>query len=210
MIKVFDLDGTILDSNGIWRSIDEQFVKRHGCQLTDEYNEFVSHAIFPVAAKYTREYYHLSESEEEIMEAWLELARDAYSHELPLKPDVKPYLEQCKENKERMALFTSSEPSLCRAALRHHGLLPYFEELYFAQELRLEKRYVSSFQSLSELLGAPPSDCTLFDDSPLACASAKQAGWKVVGVYDPFFDHRKTEMQQVCDQFIPGFHTLLL
>ena len=38
MIKVFDLDGTILDSNGVWRWVDETFVGRHGLQLTDEYN----------------------------------------------------------------------------------------------------------------------------------------------------------------------------
>ena len=141
MIKVFDLDGTLLDSNGIWREIDEAFVCRRGLALTDEYNEFVSHAIFPVAAKYTKEYYHLEDSEESIMQEWYEMAENAYTDQLPLKPHVRPYLEQCAANGERLVLYTSSVPALCRAALKRHDLERFFEGLYFAQELGLEKKY---------------------------------------------------------------------
>ena len=47
MVKVFDLDGTILDSNGIWRRVDEIFVGRYGFELTDEYNELSLIHIFP-------------------------------------------------------------------------------------------------------------------------------------------------------------------
>ncbi len=209
MIKVFDLDGTLLDSNGIWRQIDETFVGRHGFALTDEYNEFVAHAIFPAAAQFTRSYYHLEESEEEIMAAWLALARDAYAHQLPLKENAAKYLAQCRASGERMALFTSGEPSLCRSALARHGITDYFETLFFAQELNLEKKYADSFRALSGLMGEAPEECVLFDDSPVACASAKQAGWQVVGVWDSFFDDQRETMEQLCDRFITGFGELL-
>lgn len=210
MVKVFDLDGTILDSNGIWRRVDETFVEQHGCRLTDEYNEYVAHAIFPDAAHFTKEYYGLADSEEEIMAAWYGLAHHAYAEELPLKPGVRSYLERCRDQGERMALYTSSEPSLCKAALAHHQLASLFESVFFAQELRLEKKYAASFQCLSQMLGEQPEECLLFDDSPLACASAKAAGWTVIGIQDPFFAHHRGEMEQTCDQFISGFTELLL
>ena len=92
MVKVFDLDGTILDSNGIWRRVDEIFVGRYGFELTDEYNEYVAHAIFPDAAQFTKAYYHLDVSEKEIMSAWYELAYNAYAEQLQLKPGVREYL----------------------------------------------------------------------------------------------------------------------
>lgn len=209
MTKVFDLDGTLLDSNGIWREVDQRFVDRHGCRLTEEYNEFVAHAIFPVAARFTKEYYHLADSEEEIMSAWRELARDAYARELPLKPGAEAYLAQCADNGERLVLYTSSEPSLCRAALKRHGILAYFEQLYFAQELELEKKHPASFRALSALLNEPAQGCILFDDSPVACTSAKEAGWKVVGIFDPFFEHQRVQMEQICDWFVTGFGELI-
>ena len=38
----------------------------------------------------------------------------------------------------------------------------------------------------------------LFDDSPLACAAARKAGWQVYGVADPIFAHQGAEMGKVC------------
>lgn len=209
MVQVFDLDGTLLDSNGIWRSIDERFVRRRGRQLTDEYNEYVSHAVFPDAARFTREYYHLEESEEEIMAEWHSMACRAYASELALKPWADAYLTQCQTTGDRIVLYTSSEPSLCRAALQHHGIETRFDRLLFAQELKLEKKYSASFTALSALLGAAPEDCVLYDDSPVACASAKQAGWYVVGVYDPFFEPYREAMIRQCDEYILGFGQLM-
>lgn len=209
MIKVFDLDGTLLDSNNIWREIDERFVQRRGLELTDEYTEFVSHAIFPVSAQFTREYYHLDETEEEIMAEWYEMAGDAYAYQLPLKPNVRAYLDRCARNGEKMIVYTSSVPSLCRAALSRHKLLPYFDELYFAQELLLEKKYPASFAKLAEIVGEKPSDCVLFDDSPVACTAAKEAGWNVVGIREAFFAHHQDTLNQVCDRVISDFCELL-
>lgn len=209
MVKVFDLDGTLLDSNGVWRWVDETFIGRHGLKLTDEYNEYVAHAIFPDAAKFTKSYYGLSESEEEIMASWHKLAYNAYASELKLKPGVAIYLNQCQSSGDRMVLYTSSEPSLCQAALEHHHITSCFDQLFFAQELRLEKKYPDSFLKLSDMLEESPQDCLLFDDSPLACCSAKAAGWQVIGVEDPFFAHHLDEMKTQCDCVIRGFQDLV-
>ena len=210
MVRVFDLDGTLLDSNGIWRRIDEQFVSQRGRQLTNEYNVYVSHAIFPDAARFTRQYYHLDESEEEIMAAWHSMAYRVYASELEMKPGAKEYLLRCQAAGERIALYTSSEPSLCRAALEHHGITGCFEQLLFAQELKLEKKYSASFAALCALLGELPGNCVLYDDSPVACASAKEAGWYVVGLHDPFFASCQDTMAKLCDEYIPGFEALTL
>lgn len=209
MVKVFDLDGTLLDSNGIWRWVDETFLHQHGHKLTDEYNAYVSHAIFPDAAHFTKVYYNLPITEAEIMDGWLALAKSAYAHTLPLKSGAKEYLKQCADRAEQMALYTSSEPSLCRAALQRHGLTAYFSQLLFAQELKLEKKYPDSFSKLSKRLNTQPSECVLYDDSPVACLAAKKAGWTVIGVRDPFFSHQETELEQTCNHVIDNLSELL-
>ena len=36
-MKLFDLDGTLIDSNGIWVDVDLRFLGRHGLTPTEEY-----------------------------------------------------------------------------------------------------------------------------------------------------------------------------
>ena len=50
----------------------------------------------------------------------------------------------------------------------------------------------------AELCGAEPGECVLFDDSPVYCGAAKQAGWQVFGVADPIFADRAEEMAAIC------------
>ncbi len=206
---IFDLDGTLLDSNQIWMDIDLAFLSRRGLTLTQEYNDFVIHSIFPIAAQFTRDYYHLPDSPEQIMDEWRSMAYTAYSSTIPLKAGAKAYLSRCFQSGGQTALFTASEPVLCRAALERHGLTSLFHHIVFAQELGVEKRAPTAFPLLGKHLGVPLSDCILFDDSPEACARAREAGLTVIGVYDEFFAGAEQAVRAACHRYITGFDQLL-
>ncbi len=169
---LFDLDGTLIDSNGIWVEVDLAFLGRHGLTPTDEYAYTVGHSIFPVAAQYTRDYYHMDLSTQEIMDEWLSMAADAYAR-VPLKPGAGEFLARCRDRGERMALVTACVPELCRSALAHHGLAEWFEAIFFAQDLGMEKRDPRVFTLTAQRLGVAPADCTLYEDAPANCAAAK-------------------------------------
>jgi len=206
---IFDMDGTLIDSNSIWRTVDETFLARRGMPYTREYYDGVAHTIFPLAAVFTKEYCHLSESTEEIMAEWMELAGDMYATSVPVKPGVVDFLEKCKAAGQRMIVLTSSVPVHCRTALGHLGLLPYFEQILFAQELGIDKKDPAIFRKAAEITGVKEIDCTVFDDSVASCRSAKAAGMTVIGVYDEFFHVSWDEMQTVCDRTIRSFEELL-
>lgn len=207
--KVFDLDGTLLDSNHVWTRVDETFLAQRGRTPTQEYLDYVAHAIYPTAAKFTREYYRLDESEQAIMDAWTALARDAYQFHAPLKEGAGEYLARCAARGERLILFTAALPELCRLALHRHGLERCFERIIFAQDLGLEKRDPRAFTSLTALLGAEPGECMLFEDSPRSCRAAKDTGLQVVGVYDSFFAAAQGELRENSHRCIQSFLELL-
>ena len=186
---LFDMDGTLIDSNGIWKDVDTRFLEKRGLPYTQEYYEGVAHTIFPLAAKFTKEFCHLPGVTE--------------------KPGVRAYLEQMKNRGERMAVVTSAVPVHCRAALTHLGLLPYFERIFFAQELGTEKKYPALWEKVAAALGVSPADCTLFDDSVEAIRGAKAAGMHTVGVADPYFASTADEMARTCDRYISSFGELL-
>ena len=205
----FDMDGTLIDSNGIWKDVDRTFLARRGLPYTHAYYEGVAHTIFPLAAKFTKEFCHLEESCEEIMAEWMELAGDMYATSVTVKPGVRDYLEQCRQRGQRMMVLTSSVPEHCRTALTHLGLMGYFERILFAHELKIEKKDPAIFLKAAELMGVKLEECTMFDDSVAACRGAKAAGMKAIGVYDPFFAQTEAEMRQVCDRYIMSFEELL-
>lgn len=205
---IFDLDGTLIDSNGVWLEVDKTFLARRNAPYTQEYYEGVAHTILQNCAVFTKEYLHLEESCEEIIAEWMDLANDAYRN-VPLKPGAREYLDRCRDAGHRMAVFTASVPEHCRAALAIHGLESYFERVIFAQELGEDKKSPAVFRHVAELLGVSPRECVFFDDSLAACKGAKAAGMTVVGVQDPYFRGSEADMRELCDQYISGFPELL-
>ena len=209
-MQIFDMDGTLIDSNGIWKDVDTAFLAKRGLSYTKEFYEGVAHTIFPLAAKFTKEFCRLPESEEAIMAEWMDMAGDLYGTSVPVKPGVRAYLDKLRAAGERLIVVTSAVPVHCRTALTHLGLMPYFERIIFAHDLQLEKKDPQLWCLTAELMGVAPEDCTLYDDSVEACRGAKAAGMHAVGVYDPYFAGTEPEMQAVCDRYIRSFFEELI
>ena len=208
-MQIFDMDGTLIDSNGIWKDVDTAFLAKRGLSYTKEFYEGVAHTIFPLAAKFTKEFCRLPESEEAIMAEWMDMAGDLYGTSVPVKPGVRAYLDKLCAAGERLIVVTSAVPVHCRTALTHLGLMPYFERIIFAHDLQLEKKDPQLWCLTAEMMGVVPEDCTLYDDSVEACRGAKAAGMHAVGVYDPYFAGTEPEMQAVCDRYIRSFEELI-
>jgi len=209
-VTIFDLDGTLLDSNGLWKDVDREFLGARGLTPSAEYERVIVGLIFPTAAVYTKEHYGLPESPEEIMAEWEALAARHYRELAPLKPGAAALLERYRAQERPMALFTACRPALCRLALERFGLARYFSHIVYAEELGIDKHDPRCFLRLSQLLGVRPGDCTLLDDSPHNCATAKAAGMAVIGVRDDFYGaDAEAQLRAVCDRYIMSLEELL-
>jgi len=204
----FDLDGTLIDSNGVWKQVDIDFLAKRNIPYTRDYFEGVAHTALPMAAVFTKEFCHLEEPCEEIIAEWMEMSRDMYAR-VPIKPGVRAFLKQCKAEGRRMAVVTSSVPEHCYTALKKLDLEKYFENVTFAQQAGMHKKNPDVWLAAAEKCGVRPQDCTVFDDSLAACSGARLAGMRVVGVYDRYFNVNAKEMRSFCDVFIESFEELL-
>ncbi len=206
---IFDLDGTITDTNGLWNEVDREFLARRGLAVTPEYRRVVERSIYPIAARFTQEYYRLPDAPEDIMAEWDSLAAHHYRELAPLKPGAEEFLRQCEREGRPMAIFTACRPALCQTVLERFHLRELFSHVVFAEEIGLEKRDPRCFTRLSELLGTPPEGCTLFDDSPDNCATAMKAGMSAVGVYDAYYAGRQDELKSVCTRYVRSLEELV-
>ncbi|MBE6910146.1 MAG: HAD family hydrolase [Ruminococcaceae bacterium] len=205
---LFDLDGTLIDSNGIWSEVDRTFLSRRGFPYTKEYRDGMAHMIFPLAAEFTKEYCHSEESCEDIMAEWMALAKDSYAH-VALKPFARELLMKLRADGERLAVFTSAVPEHCDTALAVHGLTPFFERVVYAHDLGVNKSSPGAFRRAAEILGVAPEECVLLDDSVRSCRAAKEAGLSVIGVYDAVFADVEADMPAACDRFVRSLGELL-
>ena len=204
----FDLDGTLIDSNGVWKEVDRKFLAKRGLPYTHAYYEGVAHTILPLAAEFTKGFCHLDESCEDIIAEWMDMAKDAYSH-VELKPGVRAYLKQCKAEGRKLAIVTSCVPEHCHTALRRLDLEKYFDRITFAQQLGLEKKKADIWHFAASEAGERPEDCTVFDDSIAACRGAHAAEMRTVGVYDHYIAGEEAAMRDFCDEYIRSFQELL-
>lgn len=205
----FDLDGTLIDSNGVWLQVDYAFAEKRGKVVTEEFTYAMGHSIFPVAARITKEWYQLEESPEEIMAEWQAMAYEAYAHTIPLKEGAAELLEKLKSEGQDMAILTAGLPELAKAAIQRHGLEKYFKGLFFAHNAGLEKRDPEVYRLAAKKFGVSPADCTLYEDAPYNCEAARKAGFTVIGVYDDFYVNVWGDVVNNSDRAVRSLRELL-
>ena len=167
-MTIFDLDGTLIDSNGVWLQIDLKFLEDRGLLHSREYSEYVSHATYQNAAAYTKSLFHLPETAAEILQIWSEMAYEAYAKTIRLKPFARDYLSLLSSRGETMAIATSCMDHLCSAVLEQTGIRPFFSSVTTVREISRDKSSPDIFLLAAEKEGVAPAQCTVFEDSPYA------------------------------------------
>lgn len=199
---IFDLDGTLLDSTGLWSRIDRDFLTKRGIEVPADYAEAVGSLSFPEAAAYTIRRFRLPDSPESLMREWNDMAVYAYGHTVSLKPRAKDYLYRLKECGVKLGIATSLPEELYRPVLKRHGLEPIFAAICSTDEVSCSKARPDVFLLAAERLGVSPKDCVLFEDILVAVESGKAAGMTVYGVYDEASKGSWNAIKQVADGLV--------
>ncbi|MDR1133155.1 MAG: HAD family phosphatase, partial [Synergistaceae bacterium] len=181
---IFDLDGTLLDSTGLWERIDADFLSKRGIPAPEDYAPAVAAMSFREGAEYTIARFNLPDTADALCREWYGMALYAYGHTVRLKPNVREYLAALKSRGMKLGVATSSTFQLYDAALRNLGILSFFDAICSADEVEYGKSRPDIFILAAKKLGVSPSDCVVFEDVLRAVQSAKSAGMTVYGVYD--------------------------
>lgn len=205
---IFDLDGTLLDSMGIWEKIDEDFLGRRGIPVPPDYARAIASIGFRETARYTIERFGLDETEEALLEEWSRMAAEEYALRVPLKPHAKAYLEALKGRGVRLATATSLSHRLSGPALRRCGIYDLFDAQCCTDELpegRREKRLPDIFLLAAKKLAVRPETCVVFEDILPAVIGAKAAGMKVYCIADAASSAHAEALTDAADGYLMDF-----
>ena len=202
---IFDLDGTLIDSMGVWEKVDRDFLAKRNLPVPDGYVNQLSSLSFREAAEYTIALFGLPEKAAAIIEEWNDMVRYEYSHNIVLKPHAREYLKYLKQARVKLGTATSLPKVLYEPVLRNNGIYELFDALSSTDEVSRGKEYPDIYQLAAQKLAVLPGDCIAFDDILAAISAIKAAGMKAYGVYDPFSAHNKKAIQAIADGYIYDF-----
>jgi HAD superfamily hydrolase (TIGR01509 family) len=206
---IFDLDGTLFDSMGIWKEVDIAFFKNHGMRMPSDYQDKIKDMHFKTMAIYTKERFRLPMSIDEIMDEWCGLCYDKYAKEVPLKKGVREFLELLKENGIRIAFATANTTELSEVCLKSNDIFDYFDAHAYLHETETDKSDPEVYFLAAERLGLSPDDCIVFEDLLAGIKGAVKGGFTVCGVYDRHSRKDADRIRKIADYYINSFEELL-
>lgn len=206
---IFDMDGTLIDSTGIWHQIDINFFSKRGMELPNDYAQHIVHLGLKQAAVYTKETYHLDDSPKDIMDEWHSMSLDMYKYHVPLKAHAKELLDLFRNKGIKMAIATANDEELYRPCIERLGIGDYFDEIADVDTAKEGKQSAKIYLDLAEKLGYEPQSVLVLEDMPTCIKTAHKNGFITVAVYDSNskdFDQVKKDNS---DLFINDFDELI-
>ena len=202
---VFDLDGTLLDSNGFWERAPEAWLAALGKQAKPGLGKAVFTMTLPEAADYLIAEYGLVQTPEEIAAGVNAAMERFYRYDISLKPGVPVLLQALQACGVPCAIASVTDKALVETALARFDLLSCFAAIVTTEEAGAGKHRPDVYLRAAERLGTAPAETLVFEDALHALITAKNAGFRTVGVYDAASADRQAEIRAVSEFYLPDF-----
>lgn len=206
---IFDLDGTLIDSMGIWSQIDKEYLSSFGHTVPDNLQEKITHLTLTETAHYFKENFNIDDKVEDIISTWNSMALQHYSNDIKLKDNVIPFLNKLKDTGIKIALATSNSIPLLEATLKNNDIYHYFDAISTTEEVKKSKDNPDIYLLSANKLNISPEECLVFEDIVQAVKGAKLAGMTVYAIYDKSSENQKDELINLADRYILDFKELL-
>ncbi|MBC8061093.1 MAG: HAD family phosphatase [Clostridiaceae bacterium] len=206
---IFDMDGTLIDSMGVWSKIDIDFLEKRGFLAPENLKSNIEHLTFLECAEYFKDNFALTNTLQEIMDEWTEMAQSEYEYNIRLKPGVKEYLNLLKTLGIKISIATSNNLALIEKVLKNNEVYDYFDSITTIDEVKRGKNFPDIYLLAAKKLGVLPNECIVFEDILPAVLGAKAAGMKVIGVYDAYSDYQQKDIIKHADKYIFEFYELI-
>lgn len=206
---IFDVDGTLLDSMGVWINIGDIYLRKKGYEPDPELAEKVKVMTVPLTAAYMKETYHMPETAEEITREIEDTVKDFYYYQAEDKQDARAYMKKLYDQGTRIFVATASERDPIEHALARVGMWPMVEQLFTSSELGCGKSQDGYWALVASKIGVPVEDMTIFEDSLHAVETAVQAGCTVVAISDRYTVEDEPALRKLADRYIYNFTELL-
>ena len=181
---VLDMDGTLIDSMGIWHEIDKQFFAEHELIPPEGISNQVNKMTMQEWAEYFIHEFHIQMTEEQIIHRIGEMCYEYYAEKIPLKPYVVEFLDYLDNQGIQYGIATATYRKSAEAALKRLGIFDRMQFILTAEEVPSSKKTPEMFLKSAELLNSIPTETLVVEDSLHCIETAIEGGFPVIAVHD--------------------------
>ena len=206
---IFDMDGTLIDSTGLWHEIDKKFFAKRNMELPSDYAQNIVHLGLTQAAKFTKEHYGIKESEQEIMDEWHQMSIDMYRNDVQLKEGAIEILELFKKHNIPMAIATANDDTLYMPCIERLGIGKYFKHIADVNNVKEGKQSAKIYEYLAEKMSTKKENTLVIEDMPTCIKTVFNNGFITVAVFDEASKDYNEEKKNNSHLFINCFKDLI-
>ena len=223
-VIIFDLDGTIIDSVGIWNDVDAELIKKIGGTPDENIFEFRSKIlheqnqgnIYLNYMEALKEKYNSDLTKEEMYEMRYEIAYNYLVNKLMLKPNVDKVILMLKQLGYSLAIATttprknidiySNENKNINSKIDFKAI---FEIILTKDDVVNKKPHPEVLLKCAEYFNVEPSECLVIEDEIIGVQAAKNANMDVIAIYDKYSDKDVKEIKKIANLYIKDYNELI-
>ena len=226
-VVIFDMDGTLIDSVGIWNEIDSLLINK----ITNSKNIYLENIqkmrdnflsqcktenIYLEYCDYLKRKYNSNLSAEQILELRSTISDDYTNNVIDYKPNAEKLIKILKENKYVLAIATTTTKRQIEAyknrnknIIQKADINYYFDVVLCKEDVKYKKPDPEIYNKIMKEFNVKPYQCLIVEDSLIGVKAARNAGIEVAVVYDKYSDEDRNEINNLSDYQFNDYNDLI-
>ena len=225
-VIIFDMDGTLIDSVGIWNEVDRQLILKIGDGTIDDVNiqvqrdqtlkKFKDGDIYLEYCRFLKEKYNSTLTAEEVFKLRKEIAADYMINVVDFKPDAEKVIKRLKELGYKLAIGTTTRRwNLDRYNTDNKKMMEkcilndWFDIILAKEDVEKRKPDPEVHLKILDALGIKKEEPLIIEDSLIGVEAAQNAGIECAIIYDKYSDSEREEINSKADYIFSDFAEML-
>lgn len=175
---LFDLDGTLIDTNQLIIDSFKHTYKKH-LNLDVEDREILQHFGEPLITTLQR---YATENVQELYNTYIDFNEKAHDTTVSLCCNIRECLQQLHDMGCKMAVVTAKRGKIAHQGLELFDIKKYFSAFVTLDDTKLHKPHPDPVYKAMEILGAVPEETVMIGDSIFDIMCAHNANIEVIQV----------------------------
>lgn len=224
-LVIFDLDGTLIDSNGTHNYLDIELARSLGEikspeEILQERDEVIKNNntgdIYLNYCNYLKTKYNSSLSANEILQIRRDLSKKI-SKDIKYKTDADKIIKYFKNHNVKLALATVSRRETIDIYINENeniknkcNIKDYFDLIVTKDDVTLKKPNPEVYNKIiKEFQIKDLSKCVVVEDSLTGVLAAKNANLDVIVIYDKYSDKDREKINKLADYNVSDYKELI-